>query len=35
VVFARRRCLFDHLQRLQKELAGIGHTRASRLTTPA
>jgi hypothetical protein len=25
VVFARRRCLFDHLQRLQDELAGIGH----------
>ena len=25
VVFARRRCLFDHLQRLQDELSGIGH----------
>ena len=25
VVFARRRCLFHHLQRLQDELAGIGH----------
>jgi hypothetical protein len=25
VVFARRRCLFDHLQRLQDLLAGIGH----------
>ena len=25
VVFARRRCLFDHLQRLQDELAGLGH----------
>jgi hypothetical protein len=25
VVFARRRCLFDHLQRLQDELAGAGH----------
>jgi hypothetical protein len=24
VVFARRRCLFDHLQRLQDELAGLG-----------
>jgi hypothetical protein len=23
--FARRRCLFDHFQRLQDELAGIGH----------
>jgi len=25
VVFARRRCLFDHLQRLQDELGGLGH----------
>jgi hypothetical protein len=25
VVFARHRCLFDHFQRLQDELAGIGH----------
>ncbi len=25
VVFARRRCLFDHLQRLQDELSGLGH----------
>src|SRR5215212_323020 len=25
VAFARRRCLFDHLQRLQDELAGLGH----------
>ena len=25
VVFARRRCLFDHLQRLQDELTGLGH----------
>jgi hypothetical protein len=25
VVFARRRCLFDHLQGLQDELAGLGH----------
>jgi len=25
VLFARRRCLFDHLQRLQDELTGLGH----------
>ena len=25
VVFARRRCLFDHLQRLQDELDALGH----------
>jgi hypothetical protein len=25
VVFARRRCLFDHLQRLQDELTRLGH----------
>jgi len=35
VVFAPRRCLFDHLQRLQDESAGWGTRPGSTSMTPA